>query len=127
MTTVWSRDPLAKAALVLVFPDQERALFSSDLNGLVSEVEERLGDSFVTFALLNGRQPSLVDAISAARFMGCTSAVVMVVSDRAAPSIAAVPRAAGEMPMTVARCTRDPRAISDAFAASVLAEVAACA
>lgn len=127
MRTQRNRDPLAETALVLVFPDPGAALFHGEVNRLVTEVEDRVGGAFVTFALLNGRQPSLMDAISAARFMGCTSAVVAVVGDRLGPSVEAVPRAWGEMPMTVASCGRDPEAIADAFAASVLAEPAACA
>ena len=127
MRAIWSRAPQAETALVLVFPDQGETLFSSDVSRLVSEVEERVGDSFVTFALLNGRRPSLMDAISAARFMGCTSAVVTVVSDRMGTSFVPVSRSFGEMPMTVTSCGRDADAIADAFAASALAEPAACA
>lgn len=127
MTALWNRDSLDRRALVLVFADRDGGLWSQDLNALVNDVEERVDAGCVTFALLNGRHPSLVDALTAARFSGCTSAVVAIVDDGGVPSVAALPRTRGEMPMTVALCGRSVQSIVDAFESAVHAESAACA
>lgn len=127
MTALWNRDPLDRRALVLVVADRDSSMWSQDVNDLVNDVEERIDAGCVTFALLNGRHPSLVDALTAARFSGCTSAVVAIVGDGAVPSVAALPRTRDEMPMTVALCGRSVQSIVNAFESAALAESAACA
>ena len=62
MDRIWTHDPMTSCGLVVVFPDEQATLWDGKVNGLVGEVEERFDGPFVTFALLNGRQPSLVDA-----------------------------------------------------------------
>jgi hypothetical protein len=67
----------SKAALVVVFPPGVKGLFNPEVHGLVREVEERLDGVYVTYALSSGTSPSLRDAMAAARFVGCESAVVV--------------------------------------------------
>ena len=65
------------SALVIVFPPGVKGLFNSEIHGLVREVQERLDGVYVTYALSSGTSPDLRAAISAARFVGCDSAVVV--------------------------------------------------
>jgi hypothetical protein len=65
------------AALVIVFPPGMKGLFNAEIHGLVREVQEKLDGVYVTYALSSGTSPNLRDAISAARFIGCDSAVVV--------------------------------------------------
>ena len=72
-------------ALVIVFPLGVSGLFNPEIRGLVDEVEGRLDGVYVTYALSSGASPTIRDAITAARFVGCESAVVVhtVESDKA--------------------------------------------
>ena len=54
-----------------------KGLFNSAVYGLVREVQERLDDVFVTYALSSAGSPDLRDAMTAARFARCDSAVVV--------------------------------------------------
>jgi hypothetical protein len=54
-----------------------KGLFNSEIHHLVREVDERLNGVFVTYALSSGASPDLRDAVAAARFSGCDSAVVI--------------------------------------------------
>ncbi|MCW8984675.1 MAG: CbiX/SirB N-terminal domain-containing protein [Thermoanaerobaculales bacterium] len=67
----------AKTALVVVFPPAVKGLFNSEVHELVSEVQELLDGVYVTYALSSGSSPDLRAALSAARFVGCESAVVV--------------------------------------------------
>ena len=67
----------SSVALVIVFPPGVRGLFNSEMYHLVREVGERLNGVFVTYALSSGASPDLRDAMSAARFIGCDTAVVI--------------------------------------------------
>lgn len=127
MSNLWSRDPLDRRALVLVFLGRDSGLWNSEINELVGAVEERVEAACVTFALPGGRHPSVVDALTAARFAGCTSAVVVVVGQTEGYSVAALPEARGEMPLTLAICDRDVESIVSAFEDARFAERAACA
>jgi hypothetical protein len=127
MSALWNRDLLDLRALVLLFTSPDGTLWSADINDLVDAVEHRVEAGCVTFALVNGRHPSLVDALSAARFAGCTSAVVAVVDQAGDPAVAALPRAHGEMPFTVVTCGRSVESVVRAFELAALAEPAACA
>jgi hypothetical protein len=64
-------------ALVIVFPPGVRGLFNSEIHDLVREGQEQLDGVYVTYALSSGTSPDLRSAISAARFVGCDSAVVV--------------------------------------------------
>jgi hypothetical protein len=70
-----------KTALVIAFPPDMRGLFNPEIHALVREVEARLEDVYVTYALTSGFGPSLRDAMAAARFNGCDSAVVVPAGD----------------------------------------------
>jgi hypothetical protein len=73
-------------ALVIVFPPAVKGLFNPEVQKLVREVQEQLDGVYVTFALTSGNSPDLRASIAAARFVGCESAVVVVVgSGDAAP------------------------------------------
>jgi hypothetical protein len=65
------------SALVIVFPPGVKGLFNTEIHGLVREVQERLDGVFVTYALSSSGSPDLKDALAAARFAGCDSAVVV--------------------------------------------------
>jgi hypothetical protein len=65
------------AGLVIVFPPGVSGLFNPEIHGLVQKVERKLEGTYVTYALSSGASPTLRDAISAARFVGCESAVVV--------------------------------------------------
>lgn len=64
-------------ALVIVFPLGVSGLFNADVHGLVRDVEKHLEGVYVTYALSSGASPNVRDAINAARFLGCDSAVVV--------------------------------------------------
>ena len=64
-------------ALVIVFPPGVNGLFNSGVHGLVREVQAQLDGVYVTYALSSGSSPDLRAAMSAARFVGCESAVVI--------------------------------------------------
>ena len=66
-----------KTALVIAFPPDTRGLFNPEIHGLVREVAEQLDGVYVTYALTSGSTPSLRDAVAAARFVGCGSAVIV--------------------------------------------------
>jgi hypothetical protein len=65
------------SALVIVFPPGVRGLFNTEIHGLVRQVQERLESVYVTYALSSSGSPDLRDALAAARFAGCDSAVVI--------------------------------------------------
>ena len=65
------------SALVIVFPPGFRGLFNPEIHGLVRDVQDRLEGVYVTYALSSTGSPDLRDALAAARFAGCESAVVI--------------------------------------------------
>jgi hypothetical protein len=64
-------------ALVIVFPVGVKGLFNPAIHGLVREVQEKLDDVYVTYALSTGESPTVPDAIAASKFNGCEAAVVV--------------------------------------------------
>jgi hypothetical protein len=68
------------SALVIFFPPEVKGVFNSAIHGLVREVQEQLDGVFVTYALSSSGSPDLRDALAAARFAGCESAVVVPAS-----------------------------------------------
>ena len=66
-----------RAGLVIVFPIGVTGLFNPEIHELVQEVERQLDGIYVTYAVSSGASPTLRDAIGAARFVGCESAVVV--------------------------------------------------
>jgi len=66
-----------RTGLVIVFPPEVAGLFNPEIHGFVRKVERELDGIYVTYALSSGASPTLRDAISAARFVGCDSAVVI--------------------------------------------------
>jgi hypothetical protein len=72
-------------ALVIVFPPDVKGLFNPAVHALVRGVEERLEGVHVTYALTSGAAPDLEASLAAARFAGCTSAVVVHAEDWLVP------------------------------------------
>ncbi len=70
-------DSSNRSGLVIVFPPGVKSLFNPGIHRLVREVEQRLGDVFVTYALSGGATPDVGSAVNAARFAGCSSAIVV--------------------------------------------------
>ncbi len=70
-------DSSNRSGLVIVFPPGVKSLFNPGIHRLVREVEQRLGDVFVTYALSGGAAPDVGSAVNAARFAGCSSAIVV--------------------------------------------------
>ncbi len=68
-------------ALVVVFPPGVKGLFNAEIHSLVREVGEKLDGVHVHYALSSGASPDLRDALAAARFGGCDSAVVVSVGE----------------------------------------------
>lgn len=66
-----------RSGLVIAMPPGVTSLFNPDVHRLVRTVEDRLEGVFVTFALSSGAVPDVKAALKAARFAGCTSAVVI--------------------------------------------------
>jgi hypothetical protein len=67
-----------RAGLVIVFPVGVSGLFNPEIHRLVQEVENHLDGVFVTYAVSSGESPRVRDAVSAARFAGCESTVVVI-------------------------------------------------
>lgn len=69
----------ATAAVVLVFPGAERRLFDPEVARLTDSVEELLGAApvYVTHACADGRSPTIGDAAAAARFVGCSTTLLV--------------------------------------------------
>ena len=89
MEKVFKSDPTdAAAALVIIFPPGINGLFNSQVHGLVQEVQDQLENVYVTYALSSGSSPDLRAAMSAARFVGCDSAVVVPAGSSAVGEIA---------------------------------------
>jgi hypothetical protein len=70
-----------RVGLVIVFPPAVRGLFNPTVHRLVRAVEEQLDNVFVTYALSNGASPDFDAAFAAARFAGCSTAVVIHTED----------------------------------------------
>lgn len=127
MKSLWNRDPVSTCGLVVVFPDDGATMWDPNVNSLVGDIEDKVASSFVTFALLNGQQPSLMDAVLAARFTGCTSMVVAVV-DGDGGAIELIPSSGGdEISVTIKGCPRDSEAVARAYLDVLLGQPAACA
>ena len=65
------------SGIVIVFPTGVKSLFNPDVHRLVRKVEDQLDGVFVTYALSGGAVPDVDSALKAARFAGCSSAVVI--------------------------------------------------
>jgi len=70
-----------RSGMVIVFPPGVASLFNPSVHTLVREVERRLDGVFTTFALSGGGGPDVEAALNAARFAGCSSAVVAYPED----------------------------------------------
>lgn len=128
MPGVFDNNPVRSCGLVVVFPDERATIWNPDVNGMVERVESSVDGAFVTPALVNGRHPSLVDALAAARFNGCRSAVVAVVDARNHDRrLELAASSTPEFPISVVGCPRDPAAVADAYFSVLLARPAACA
>jgi hypothetical protein len=71
----------SRPGLVIVFPPGVSSLFNPRVHRTVREVEQRLGDVFVTYALSGDAMPDVGAAVNAARFAGCGSALVVEIGD----------------------------------------------
>ena len=65
------------SGLVIVFPSGLKSLFNPHIHRVVRDVEEQLDGVFVTYAVHGGASPDVDSAVSAVRFAGCSSAVVI--------------------------------------------------
>lgn len=83
------RRPEAPDAIVVVHDRLDHPLWDREAADLASAIEDRLEGVFVTTADLGPRAPRLDDALRAARFMGCRSAVVVVRDGLVARRVAA--------------------------------------
>lgn len=63
--------------IVVVFPPGVTSLFNPDVHRILREVENRLENVFVTYALSGGATPDIQGGIHAARFAGCSLGVVI--------------------------------------------------
>ncbi len=110
-----------KAALVILFPPGVKGLFNAEVHGLVREVQEKLEDVYVTYALSTGGTPDLRDAFAAVRFVGCESAVVIPAAgdDAARWDFGAAP---GDRPVEAVTLSSGPAApaVVDAYVAAVV-------
>jgi hypothetical protein len=66
-----------QTALVIAFPPSVSGLFNTEVHGLVRQVQERLPEVSVSYALTSGTAPTPSDAVAAARFAGSRSSVVV--------------------------------------------------
>ncbi len=75
-------------ALVLVHAHRD-GLWDRELRRLAADVSARLPGIYVVCAATNGRGPALRDALAAARYAGCSSAVLVHLDDTmtAAPAL----------------------------------------
>jgi hypothetical protein len=85
--------PAQRLGLVIVFPPGVRGLFNPAVHRLVRSVEARLDNVFVTYALSSGSSPDVGAAVAAARFAGCSSAVVVHCEDWLLPATGIDPTA----------------------------------
>lgn len=127
MSSLWVRDPLDDNALIVVFPDRRGGLWSAEISRLVEQVEEQVDGGFVTFALANGRRPSVADALAAARFAGCSSAVLAVVDGDSGGGLEPRPGSLRGLTVSVAACRRNARSVLEVFRAAAGGARAACA
>jgi hypothetical protein len=114
-------------ALVIVFPPTFKGLFNPEVHGLVRDVQERLDGVYVTYALSSGTSPDLRDAISAAQFGGCESAVIVPVHPSEASRFTG-PGSTGDWLLTSSQVNSDldAAALADAYRTAVSqAEMAA--
>lgn len=82
-----------RLGLVIVFPPGVRGLFNPAVHRLVRSVEARLENVFVTYALSSGASPDVGAAVAAARFAGCSSAIVVHCEDWVSPATGIDPAA----------------------------------
>jgi hypothetical protein len=128
MAQLFGQNPLEACGLVVVFPDDVSSLWDSGVNLFVDEVEQKVDGAFVTFAMANGRHPSLVDALTAARFNGCDSAIVVVVSPTTGDTtVRLMSPPQSEFPITVTASHRDAESVAGAYLDAMLADPAVCA
>ncbi|MGD8440318.1 MAG: hypothetical protein PVG53_07265 [Holophagae bacterium] len=74
---------MTEPALIVLRTPAKRSLWDADLSALVERLEDELG-VFVTSAGVDGKTPALRDAAVAARFAGCTRALVVTSEHEAA-------------------------------------------
>ena len=108
------------SGLVIVFPPGVSGLFNPEIHGLVQEVERQLDGIYVTYALSSGASPTVKDAISAARFVGCESAVVVhAVGQDALWPVDCAPSGDWLLTSLPARNERDVSAVVSAYRAAL--------
>ena len=115
---------LVAPALVIVASDVRSPLWDPALLALVEYLEGRLDGVFVTCAVTGSRQPTVADALSASKAMGCRSAVVVDL-----PGSETTPRfMLSGIPFAVTRSTGEAAQIAAAYREAVnLPFHAACA
>lgn len=114
----------SETALVLLFSNVSSPLWDADVQRFVDDVERQLGGVYVTYAVADNRYPTVVDALSAARFHGSSSAVVVDLQGGAAMSN----EFHWPLPFTLARSVRDPESVVQTYNACVtLTQAAVCA
>lgn len=110
------------SALVIVFPPGVKGLFNAEIHGLVRKVQERLEGVYVTYALSSTGSPDLRDALAAARFAGCDSAVVIPAGQNDMNGLAEL-AASGDWMLAMSPIVADMSApaVVDAYHAAVAA------
>jgi hypothetical protein len=113
-----------ETALVILFPHAKSPLWDSDVRAFMASVEGKLDNVYVTHASAGQKHPTLKDALTAARFFGSASAVVVDISGGVVP----VEDAAWPLPFTLAESLREPDSVAETYrACASLHEPAACA
>ncbi len=112
---MWTATDEDRVGLVVLFPGAASSLWDRSKAEFVDSVEELLDGVFVTHAAAAGGPPSLVDAVAAGRFAGCTSIVVAAVGG--GPEMVA--GTGWALPCSVVGTARDPEAVALAYLSRV--------
>ncbi len=81
----FSEDSSAEFGLIVFWPSPTGGLWDADLSEMLDRLEDETG-AFVTHAGPGCSAPTLVDAVSAARYMGCSKVLVVAPEDVPIPA-----------------------------------------
>jgi hypothetical protein len=114
----------SEIALVLLFSNVSSPLWDVNVQRFVDDVEQQLEGVYVTHAVVDHRYPTVGDALTASRFHGSSSAVVVDLSGGVVMS----EEFHWPLPFTLAQSVRDAESVVHTYNTCVsLSEAAACA